>query len=88
MRRSLYPATVRRLVEALGLDIAARATLLASAQSGESAGGPAQVELIPMSTARDRVGVREPDLPTGTVTFLFTDIGRARAQGHQANPRV
>jgi predicted ATPase/DNA-binding XRE family transcriptional regulator len=37
VRRSPYPATVRRLVEALGLDEAERSALLAAAQPSESA---------------------------------------------------
>src|ERR687885_762283 len=43
-RRSPYPATVRRLVEALGLDEAARAALLAAAQPGAPATGPIRAE--------------------------------------------
>ena len=38
-RRNPYPVTVRRLVEALGLDEAARAALLAAAQPSEAAKG-------------------------------------------------
>src|SRR5919202_5303899 len=43
-RRNPYPVTVRRLVEALGLDETARAALLAAAQPDTPASGPAQIE--------------------------------------------
>ena len=44
VRRSPYPATVRRLVEALSLDDAERATLVAAAQPCAPASGLARVE--------------------------------------------
>jgi predicted ATPase/DNA-binding NarL/FixJ family response regulator/DNA-binding XRE family transcriptional regulator len=43
-RRTPYPRTVRRLVEALGLDEEGRAGLVAAAQPGTPASGPAQIE--------------------------------------------
>jgi transcriptional regulator with XRE-family HTH domain len=47
VRRSPYPATVRRLVDALGPDDTARGALLAAGQSSEPAGGPFRAEPTP-----------------------------------------
>jgi transcriptional regulator with XRE-family HTH domain len=67
VRRKPYPASLRRLAAGLGLDATKHAALLASThRDGAGAAG----EAVP----------RMPALPTGTITFLFTDVeGSTRA---------
>jgi predicted ATPase/class 3 adenylate cyclase len=69
------PATVRLLADALGLSEQERAAFLAAALGHSSLDAPA--ELAPVLPPSPEPGSDEPAvsaLPTGTVTFLFTDI--------------
>jgi predicted ATPase/class 3 adenylate cyclase len=70
------PATVRLLADALGLSATDRATFLAAAQ-GSALQPPTPAPVEPPSSSdvpSAPTQTAPPRLPTGTITFLFTDI--------------
>jgi transcriptional regulator with XRE-family HTH domain len=91
-RTTPRPATVRLLADALGLTGDERAAFLAAALGNSP---PEHVATEPAAartnsaglSTHDRVTSALPSLPSGTVTFLFTDIEGSTRLLQQLGPR-
>jgi transcriptional regulator with XRE-family HTH domain len=66
--------TVALLVEALGLDAEERTAFVAAARKGMEHAAPAASTAAPPTATQGEVTASASALPTGTVTFLFTDL--------------
>jgi predicted ATPase/class 3 adenylate cyclase len=85
-RTNPRPATTRLLADALGLAESERAAFLAAAL----ANAPSDVRAEPATVPPARANPAEPNvagLPSGTVTFLFTDIEGSTRLLHQLGER-
>jgi transcriptional regulator with XRE-family HTH domain len=76
VRQTPRKDTVALLAQALDLTEEERTGFAAAARRGPNVAGPAASSVSPLSTTQGEAtaAVPMPALPTGTVTFLFTDI--------------
>lgn len=79
------PGTVRLLADALNLSDADRTTFFATAHGKETAVPDARAAISPVPTAAPHAPAPAP--PTGTVTFLFTDIEGSTRLLQRLGPR-
>jgi predicted ATPase/class 3 adenylate cyclase/DNA-binding XRE family transcriptional regulator len=85
------PATVRLLADALRLVENERTAFIAAALGNSPPGMPPESVAAPppssSTNTNEQAAFRLPDLPSGTVTFLFTDIEGSTRLLQQLGPR-